>query len=58
MDADAQPSRKRRPLRRLLIAVGTVIAILAVVASGAWIWKPSIERMKPVQCDLFAEMDA
>lgn len=40
MDADAQPSRKRRPLRRLLIAVGTVIAILAVVAVGAWIWKP------------------
>lgn len=27
-------------------------------ASGAWIWKPSIERMKPVQRDLFAEMDA
>lgn len=27
-------------------------------ASGAWIWKPSIERMKPVQRDLFAELDA
>ena len=27
-------------------------------ASGAWIWKPSIKRMKPVQRDLFAEMDA
>lgn len=27
-------------------------------ASGAWIWKPSIERVKPVQRDLFAELDA
>lgn len=27
-------------------------------ASGAWIWRPSIERMKPVQRDLFAELDA
>lgn len=27
-------------------------------ASGAWIWKPSIDRMKPVQRDLFAELDA
>lgn len=31
---------------------------LLPTASGAWIWKPSIERMKPVQRDLFAEMDA
>lgn len=27
-------------------------------ASGAWIWKPSIKRMKPVQRDLFAGLGA
>lgn len=31
---------------------------LLPTASGAWIWKPSIERMNPVQRDLFAELDA
>lgn len=27
-------------------------------ASGAWIWTPPVERMTPVQRDLFAELDA